>query len=200
MTSPTNPTPKPPAGLVLAAGAGTRMGLPKALVVDDRGGWLERSTTLLLDAGCAPVIVVLGAAADEARAMLPADPRVSVVVAEQWERGLSASLAAGLRAAERTDAASATVTLVDLPTLGLAAVARLLHPAPGVDALRQASWGGRPGHPVIIGRAHWAALLADLSGDSGARSYLQRHSADMVDCSDLGDGMDVDARPEHPTG
>jgi len=176
------------------------MGLPKALVIDDRGGWLERATTLLLDAGCAPVIVVLGAAADEARAMLPADPRVSVVVAEQWERGLSASLAAGLRAAARTDAASTAVTLVDLPTLGLAAVERVLQPEPGVDTLRQASWGGRPGHPVVIGRAHWAALLGELSGDSGARSYLHRHGADMVDCSDLGDGMDVDTRPEHPPG
>ncbi|MET3768967.1 CTP:molybdopterin cytidylyltransferase MocA [Marisediminicola sp. UYEF4] len=200
MTSPTAPTPQPPAGLVLAAGAGTRMGQPKALVVDDRGGWLERATVLLLDAGCAPVIVVLGAAADEARALLPADPRVSVVVAEHWERGLSASLAAGLRAAERTDAASTAVTLVDLPTLGLAAVERMLRPEPRVDTLRQARWDGRPGHPVVIGRTHWAALLAELSGDSGARSYLQRHGADMVDCSDLGDGMDVDARPEHPTG
>ncbi|MCY7325699.1 MAG: nucleotidyltransferase family protein, partial [Microbacteriaceae bacterium] len=177
----------------------TRMGLPKALVSDDGGGWLERATALLLDAGCAPVIVVLGAAADEARALLPADPRISVVIADDWKRGLSASFAAGLRAAERTDAASAAVTLVDLPTLDLAAVERVLRPEPGANTLRQASWDGRPGHPVVIGRAHWAALLAELSGDAGARAYLQRQGADMVDCSDLGDGMDVDARPERPT-
>jgi molybdenum cofactor cytidylyltransferase len=174
------------------------MGLPKSLVADDRGGWLERAAVLLLDAGCAPVIVVLGAAADEARALLPADSRISVVVAEDWERGLSASLAAGLRAAGRTDAVSAAVTLVDLPTLERAAVERVLHPDPGPDTLRQATWAGRPGHPVVIGRAHWAALLAEVSGDAGARSYLRRHGADMVDCSDLGDGMDVDARSEHP--
>jgi len=57
-----------PVGVVLAAGEGRRMGMPKALVRDPDGtSWLRRAVETLSDAGCAPVVVVLGAQADEAR-------------------------------------------------------------------------------------------------------------------------------------
>lgn len=63
-------------GLLLAAGGGTRMGRPKALVVDEHGPWLTRAVATLLDGGCDRVVVVLGAGATEARALLAADPRL----------------------------------------------------------------------------------------------------------------------------
>jgi CTP:molybdopterin cytidylyltransferase MocA len=50
-------------GLLLAAGAGIRMGMPKALVTDERGLWLVRGLGLLREGGCRRVTVVLGAAA-----------------------------------------------------------------------------------------------------------------------------------------
>lgn len=216
----------PSVGLLLAAGAGTRMGRPKALVVDEHGPWLTRAVTTLLDGGCDRVVVVLGARADEARAMLADDPRllsggdlrllpagdprllggvgrprVSVVVADDWSDGLAASLRAGLAALAATDpeeARLALVTLVDYPGLPSAAVSRLLSPpAAGVPAgpaaLRQSVFRGRPGHPVVVGRLHWAALAASLVGDRGAGPYLRAHGAEPVDCSDLWDGRDVDA-------
>ncbi len=57
-------------GLLLAAGAGRRMGTPKALVSDDAGSWLLRGITCLYDGGCARVSVVLGAEAERARAVV----------------------------------------------------------------------------------------------------------------------------------
>lgn len=82
------------------------------------------------------------------------------------------------------------ITLVDLPSLPLAAAQRVL----ASDApLAQATWGGAPGHPVLISRSHWAPLAASLSGDSGARAYLAAHGVFEVECSDLGDGGDVDS-------
>ncbi len=59
-------------GIVLAAGAGRRMGQPKALVADERGGWLVRAVEALRSGGCWPVIVVLGAQAEAAAKLLPA--------------------------------------------------------------------------------------------------------------------------------
>jgi CTP:molybdopterin cytidylyltransferase MocA len=87
-------------GLLLAAGAGRRMGRPKALLRDNDGvPFLERGVQLLLEGGCERVTVVLGASADEARGLLgPSAAPVEVVVAEDWDEGMGASLRAGLRA------------------------------------------------------------------------------------------------------
>ena len=63
------------------------------------------------------------------------------------------------------------------------------------DTLRQAHFGGRPGHPVVIGRAHWAPLRATLAGDTGARPYLLAHHVLAVPCDDLGTGVDIDVPP-----
>jgi len=221
----------PSVGLLLAAGAGSRMGRPKALVVDERGPWLTRTVATLLEGGCDHVVVVLGAGATEARALLAAEPRllpvgtpaadgvtgalsadprllgvdgrarVSVVVADDWADGLSASLRTGLAALAASDpeeARVAVITLVDYPGLPPAAVARLLSPAAadvplGPGALRRAVFGGRPGHPVVVGRSHWSDLAASLTGDRGAGPYLRAHAAEPVDCRDLWDGRDVDA-------
>ncbi len=198
--------PGPVLGIVLAAGAGARMGRPKALIVGTDGEpWLRRAIRTLEDGGCTEVIVVLGAAADEARAHLPASaaaPSVNVVAIDDWATGLSASLRAGLATARAREAEAAVITLVDLPRLAVAAVERMLAPHPFdphplSTALRQASYDGRPGHPVLVGRDHFDALAAGLHGDTGARGYLKAHSVDMVDCTDLGGGDDVDTPEPH---
>ncbi|GCE44743.1 CTP:molybdopterin cytidylyltransferase [Rhodococcus wratislaviensis] len=191
-------------GVLLAAGAGSRMGKPKALVVGSDGEpWLARGVRILVEAGCEPTIVVLGARADEAEHLLPDGVPVTVGIADDWQSGLSASLRRGLEVATTFDDVDAVViTLVDLPDLGADAVRRVAA-VPGDtlagdarSALRQAHYGGRPGHPVLIGRDHWLPLQRSLTGDSGARKYLAAHGAETVDCSDLGTGRDVDSPRE----
>jgi len=186
-------------GLVLAAGAGRRMGRPKALVDD----WLSSSVAVLRDGGCADVTVVLGASAAEAARLVPGVP---VVVAEDWAEGMSASLRAGLRAlSDRLDASDADavlVTLVDLPDVGPDVARRLLdrplsrpalsRPEQLRAALARATYDGRPGHPVLIGADHVAEVIAGASGDRGARDYLATHPHDEVECGDLASGVDVD--------
>lgn len=180
----------PVAGIVLAAGAGTRARGPKALRRDADGmPWLHRAVAALREGGCDPVLVVLGADAEHARALVPAE--ASVVVAEEWAEGLSASLRTGLDAAPR-DAIAVVVTLVDLPGLPAAAVARLLAGPLGPQTLRRATYDGRPGHPVVIGRDHWAAAAAAVEGDNGAGRYLRDQGAELVELSGLWDGADVD--------
>jgi len=173
------------------------MGRPKALVVGADGvPWLRRGVLTLLAGGCRRVIVVLGAAADQALANLPADQAVTAVVAEDWADGLSASLRAALGTLRAdADADAALVSLVDLPRLPVGAVARL-HADARRMSLRQATYAGRPGHPVLIGAEHWDLLAADLSGDRGAGRYLRSHGAHPIPCDDLWDGADVDAAPD----
>ncbi len=179
------------AGIVLAAGAGTRFGRPKALAhTADGTSWLSIAVDLLRGAGCARVLVVLGARAGEVLA--PAG--VDVVVADDWEAGMSASLRAALVAASGFPPliTAALLTLVDLPELPLAVVRRVAAQPVDGASLRQAVFEGRPGHPVLLGRDHWAAISAKVTGDSGARRYLATQHAAEIECGDLFDGHDVD--------
>jgi len=196
------------AGLVLAAGGGTRYGRPKALVRDDAGrSWLRHAVDVLSASGCSPVIVVLGARGTEAAELLaqtePASPRpvptpsVLVVQTDDWAEGLSASLRAGLLCAlDQPDLLAVAVIPVDVPDLNTATIARVLGAAPLAEisekTLRQARFAGRPGHPVLIGRAHWAPLIAGAVGDTGAGPYLRAHAAEAIECGDLGTGRDID--------
>ena len=86
------------------------------------------------------------------------------------------------------------VSLVDLPDLTAAVVRRVLSEREGDEALARASYHGRPGHPVVLGRAHWQAVADAAHGDAGARDYLASNDAALVECGDLASGADVDTR------
>ena len=185
-------------GLLLAAGAGRRMGTPKALVHDDAGSWLARGVGTLLTGGCARVTVVLGAEAARARPL--ADGlETSVVVADDWAEGMGASLRAGLRALSGSPEPGVLVSLVDLPDLVPEVVARVLAAGPDPAALARATYDGTPGHPVLLGRDHWPGVIRSAVGDQGARAYLASHDVTLVECGDLASGRDVDS-PERTRG
>lgn len=186
-----------PFGLVLAAGAGTRFGGPKALArTADGEPWLARAVAALRDGGCGDILVALGAGAAEARALVPAG--ASVVIVPDWQRGLSATIAAGLAAVNERSASSLVIIPVDTPDAPPAAIRRVIAAAPAVvtRALVQATYAGEPGHPVLIGAEHFAPLAAALTGDRGARGYLIARGATEVSCEDLWSGDDVDIRPQ----
>ena len=154
-------------GIVLAAGAGTRAGGPKALRRDADGvAWVALACRFLRDSGCSRVIVVLGAQAEAAAQLVPHDAEVVVA-----------------------DGADVLITLVDLPGLPGAVGQRILA---GSGPLRRAVFDGRPGHPVFVAAEHLEAFAASLHGDSGGREYLDAHGVTAVECSDLGDGRDTD--------
>ena len=182
-------------GLLLAAGAGRRMGTPKALVTDESGSWLLRGLTNLAAGGCDRVTVVLGAETVDSRALLASTTMPSrVVVAEDWDEGMGASLRAGLRSLADSADDAVVVSLVDLPDLVPAVVARVVAAGDAPAALARASYDGKPGHPVLLGRDHWAGVAETARGDRGARDYLAGHEVTLVECGDLATGRDVDSR------
>jgi CTP:molybdopterin cytidylyltransferase MocA len=178
------------AGVLLAAGGGRRYGMPKALVRKGGRLFVEHAARVLHEGGCGPVVVVLGAAAAEVRAVADLTGS-SVVDNPDWESGMGSSLRVGLAALSASDAVSAVVLPVDTPGVTAAAVRRvraLSSPA----ALVRATYHGEPGHPVLIGRDHWAGVLELSTEDIGAREYLARHATREVPCEDIASGMDVD--------
>jgi CTP:molybdopterin cytidylyltransferase MocA len=182
--------PGPVAGLVLAAGAGTRFGKPKVLAAEGR--WLTTAVAALVGGGCDDVAVVLGAAIVNVPA--PARP----VIAHDWADGLAASLRAGIAAITPGPAQYAVLLPVDIPDVGASAVERVLAGArSSAHGIARAVYAGNPGHPVVIGREHWGALVAEARGDEGGRPFLRKHAGAVVEveCSDLASGTDVDVSP-----
>jgi CTP:molybdopterin cytidylyltransferase MocA len=108
---------------------------------------------------------------------------------------MGASLRTGLDSLETSSVASALVSLVDLPDVDARVVRRVLEAASGTSALARASYAGRPGHPVLIGRDHWPGVMSSAEGDRGARSYLEEQEPVLCECGDLASGRDLD-RPE----
>ncbi|WP_024801900.1 NTP transferase domain-containing protein [Nocardia sp. BMG51109] len=196
----------PWAGIVLAAGAGTRYGRPKALA--EGGAWLRGAVGALRDGGCDRVFVVLGATGPATRAadgrwLLCESPEIAIpqgaqpVWAADWAVGLAASLRAGLGAAARAAAGFAVVMPVDTPDVGADVVTRVLAAAgTAPSGLARAVFHNRPGHPVVIAHRHWAAVLESARGNFGARTFLDaRPDIVAVTCDDLATGRDHDYPP-----
>jgi len=176
------------AGLLLAAGAGRRMGGPKALVEVAGEPLVQRGIRLLRDGGCDPVVVVVGASADEVRLLCAG---ADVVHAADWESGMAASLRAGLAA---LDTEACVVALVDQPFVTAEVVQRLRAAHGAGAAAAVASYAGHPRNPVLLDRSVWAAVAATATGDEGARSWLRAHPELVVevDCTDAGAPDDLD--------
>ncbi len=195
-------------GVVLAAGAGTRAGAPKALLrTEDGTGWAARAAGVLRAGGCAPVAVTVGAAADEVRAGLP--DGVDVLEVPGWRRGLGEGVLAALRHGRAVGARALLLTLVDLPDVTAADVGRVLEaaaPDPS-DALVRAGWRGRGGHPVLLGHRHWDRAAQCAASGAGLRELLRRGCRQVEVAGALRDADTPDALPAgtryppgHPRG
>ncbi|GAA1649432.1 NTP transferase domain-containing protein [Georgenia ruanii] len=156
--------------------------MPKILVP----GWLARAVGALREGGCSAVGVVTGAARP------PHLAGVDVIHCAGWERGIGASLRAGLTAVG-DGAARVVVHVVDCPDVGPEVVDRVLTVAG--DRLARAVFDTRPGHPVVLPRLYLAPLLAALTDVDGAGPYLREHAYLAVECGDLASGRDIDIPP-----
>ena len=175
------------AGLILAAGESRRMGSPKALLRYRQTTFLDALCRLMAER-CSPVIVVLGASADEIRAR-SAGPATFAVNAD-YLSGMTTSMQCGLRAVP-PDAGGVLFTLVDHPAVTPETVALLLSsPFP---LLRVPRYQGRRGHPIWFSRELIPEFLA-LPSDGAARDVVRRHRdrTEFLDLDDPGIVADID--------
>lgn len=184
-------------GLVLAAGAGTRLGRgPKALLDFTGEGrtQVERTVTALRDGGCDEVVVIVGAGGEQVRDLLrPVSCRV--IHNPDWESGMASSFRLGVDACRE---GFVMVALVDQPDITARVIARLRHAAdPGrvVAAGYPGEDGGLVrGHPVVFPVDLARAAAASAHGDAGARQWLRAHPrlVELIDVGAWATGRDID--------
>lgn len=177
------------AGLLLAAGSGSRFGGPKALVRFEGELLVERGQRLLREGGCDPVLVVLGARAQEVAGHVR-----NGVVAPGWETGMGASLRAGLEALTDRDCDAVVVALADQPKVGADSVVRLREAFAAGAQAAVATYDGRQRNPVLLARGTWLQVAALAVGDTGARPWLRAHPDLVMEvpCDGTGSPFDID--------
>jgi CTP:molybdopterin cytidylyltransferase MocA len=176
-------------GLVLAAGGSSRFGgRPKQLAELDGRPLLEHVLMAMEASPLDRVAVVLGSHADEVRERVPLHGAEAVICSD-WARGMGASLQAGVTALGDCDAVA--VVLGDQPRLSADAVARVVSQRGADELAVRATYGGVPGHPVLLERT-LLARVGELHGDAGARELLFGVPIREVGCDGLGSPDDVD--------
>jgi CTP:molybdopterin cytidylyltransferase MocA len=176
------------AGVLLAAGEGSRFGQPKALAELNGRTLAERGAELLRSGGADPILVVTGAAPLRL-------PGTQTVDNPDWRTGMGSSLRAALRALASTqDVSAAVVALVDQPLVGAEAVSRLIAAYRAGASVAVAAYDGQPRNPVLLAREHWPDVMATATGDAGARAFLRAraHLVALVECGDTGRPDDID--------
>jgi len=179
------------AGVLLAAGEGSRLGRPKALVELNGQTLAERGVNLLRAGGADPVLVVTGAAEVELDG-------INTVYNPEWRTGMGSSLRAALQAltgaSQDAGVGAVVVALADQPLVGAQAVARLIAAYRDGASVAVAAYDGQPRNPVLLAREHWAEVMATATGDQGARTFLRarRDLVTLVECGDTGRPDDID--------
>jgi CTP:molybdopterin cytidylyltransferase MocA len=182
--------------IVLAAGGGSRFGGGKLLARLGGQPIIEAVLDNLRGAPVDEVIVVVGADTTRLREVCERNG-ARTVANEEWERGQSTSVLAGLRACD-VKSRAAVVLLGDQPFVGAPAVERLVAAFAEGANVAVATYGGKRRNPVLFSREVWPLLEAELAGDEGARSVLRRHPELVVEvpCEGVGDPTDIDTRED----
>ena len=190
------------AAVVLAAGESSRLGRPKQLV-EFRGRSLIRGAVeAARDAGCSPVVVVLGSQAKAVRREIDS-LEVRAVVNDAWREGMGGSVRAGITDLVGTEEEIEAVVLTacDQPRLSADVLRRLIEAYLGREdrtaTMAACAYAGTLGAPALFAREEFGRLLA-LEGDRGARDLLRARAGRVVRVSWPEGARDVDSVEDLP--
>jgi molybdenum cofactor cytidylyltransferase len=182
------------AGILLAAGAGTRFGGRKLLHPLANGIPIGVAALRSLQSALSQVVCVVRPGDDEVRELL-AREQAQVIECVEADRGMGHSLAAGVAA--QLGASGWVVALADMPHIRSDTIRAVVQALERGAEIVVPTFGGRRGHPVAFGFRFRDHLLA-LSGDTGARTILTAHASELRELAvdDPGVVQDVDTRAD----
>ncbi len=180
--------------VVLAAGGSARLGQPKQLLLYRGESLVRRSADAALQAGCTPVVIVLGWNREKIAGALHNLP-VALLPNDDWESGIGRSLRGGVRAVEDVDAV--VILACDQPYVDASLVHRLIeaHERTG-QPIVACTYCGTLGVPALFARAHFSELLS-LPDEQGAKAIIAAHPAGVARVDFPEGAIDIDTLEDY---
>jgi CTP:molybdopterin cytidylyltransferase MocA len=168
------------AAVVLAAGASTRLGEAKQLVMLGGETLLERAVRVAREAGCLPVVVVVGAHYVQVLGSSVLGDAVPVIN-EEWKEGMASSIRLGVRALEfARDVEGVLLMTCDQPAVTVKHLGRLMAKV----EVKASHYAGRNGIPAFFPKKYFNKLM-ELKGDVGARGLLAEAQSEQLENGEL---------------
>jgi molybdenum cofactor cytidylyltransferase len=190
--------------VILAAGASSRMGVPKQLLHIDGISLIKRMTEMAMDTPCYPIVVVLGANRQMIRKELERMP-ITIIDNPQWENGMSSSIKMGLAGSYMTykELEAIIFLTVDMPLVSVDLIQKMVEKAETVADSNATSpdivackYNGQIGIPVLFKRKLFNDLL-ELTGDSGAKKVILANKENTATIDFPEGKIDLDTMEEY---
>lgn len=184
--------------IILAAGNSSRLGSPKQLLTYQGSSLLQRTLIAAETTGYAPIVLVLGAYADQILEQ-HRDLTIHIIINDSWQTGISSSIAAGLSKMLdlEPDTKNVVIAVGDQPFIRSEVFTAL------VEENRQSGkhivasrYAQTIGTPALFNKQHFKELLA-LDGNTGAKPILQKYAANVATIPfELGH-IDIDTQTDY---
>jgi molybdenum cofactor cytidylyltransferase len=186
------------AAVVLAAGGSIRFGKPKQLAIFQGEPLVRRIVTAAKDAGCAPVVVVVGASAAQITPVLAGLP-VSIIEHPNWSNGLGTSIAVGVKHAASIvpDLDAAILLACDQPFVNAVMLRQLIQMhLENKKPIVVSAYADTLGVPALFDRSCFGDLL-QLTGDSGAKGIILARRNNLTPFDFPAAAIDIDTAADY---
>lgn len=184
--------------IILAAGNSSRLGSPKQLLYYQGSSLLQRTVAAAETTAYEPVVLVLGAHADQILEQHP-DLKINIIINDSWEKGISSSIAAGLlKMLElEADTKNVVIAVADQPFIRPEIFRELVEESQRSRKNIVASkYAETIGTPALFNEIYFDELIA-LNGNTGAKPILQKYAADVATIPfELGH-IDIDTQTDY---
>ncbi|CAN5579238.1 nucleotidyltransferase family protein [soil metagenome] len=175
--------------VVLAAGGSTRLGQPKQLLAHEGQALVRRTANAAIEAGCDPIVVVVGAEREKVATALR-DLTATIVPNDNWPRGVGTSIRAGVARLQESDAV--ILLVCDQPKVEADLLRQLVARQQETgQPMIASSYAGTLGVPALFTRACYGRLLA-LDDETGAKALLLARPAEVASVPFEAGALDID--------
>lgn len=184
--------------IILAAGNSSRLGRPKQLLDFKGETLLQTVINEALATDCKPIVVVLGAYAEEIAAQHRHN-ELNMVINESWENGMGSSIVSGLSTIikQNREIESIIIAVADQVFIKNSNFNNLIEKQKKTGKNIIASeYGGTTGTPVLFKKQYFEALLS-LKGAKGAKNILNQHPDDLDTVVFECGGIDIDTETDY---
>ncbi|MCX2575298.1 nucleotidyltransferase family protein [Pedobacter sandarakinus] len=183
--------------IILAAGSSSRLGRPKQLLKVGGKSLLQHVIDEAQSAQLSPILVVVGASAEETVSCLNPG-KAQIVVNSNWQKGMSTSIISGLAQLDDGNLPKQVIFAVcDQPYISAKVFEQLVAKAAESKAgIVSAAYGKTLGTPVLFSSKYYDELLK-LAGDEGARKLIKKHRSDLATINFEGGAFDIDTEADY---